>query len=152
MKSDHLQIRFKQLGTENLIRVFVAIFTVSNDLRILFRDFTIAKLIAFAVGLIEYAGLINAGRQALHEFKQLTPDKAREIEQEVRKRFNIGDQRFEAALEDALELVVDTYEWVQDGAFLGRRYVEYYHKYISGKDGAENRHQVPGQPVYEKVA
>lgn len=141
----HLQIRFKNLGTDNIVTVFVAILTISNDLRNLFKSFNYAKLGQFAVGLIQYASLVSVARQALAEFRQLTPDKAQIIEQKVREQFDIEDDRFEEAIEDALELVVDTYEWVQDGAGLGRRYVGYYEKYIQPSEEA------PAPPIPDRA-
>ncbi|MCG8332330.1 MAG: hypothetical protein MI974_31890 [Chitinophagales bacterium] len=129
-------IKLEKLGTSNLVIVFVAMLTIAADLRKVFKNFTTAKLLQFAIGLVQYAAIIPLAKQALVEFKSLTPAKANEVEAQVKQQFDIEDDSFEQALEEAIELVVDTYEWVQQGADIGKKYMAYYHKYIKPDAGS----------------
>lgn len=137
------ELKIKTLGTENLVAVFVAVLEIASNLRALFKDFSYAKLAQFAVGLVQYASIISAARQAWDEFQSLSVEKANDVERMVRQEFDIPDDDFEEAIEEAIGLVVDTYEWVQQGAELGGKYVAYYNKYIKG----EKSDTLPGDTV-----
>jgi hypothetical protein len=127
-------IKLKNLGTDNLVIVFVAMLSIVADLRKVIKDFSMPKLIQFAFGLLEYAAVITIAPQAFKEFKDLNAVEAKQVEEQVRNEFDIEDDDFEQALEEAITLITDTYAFLVQGASIGNRYVAYYNKYIKGED------------------
>lgn len=132
------KLHVSKIGYENISPVLVTLLTIANDARVLARNFSPAKLGAFAFGLLQYAPMIALAKRAWEEFKDLNPNEADIVKAEVKRDFDIPDHKFEQAIEEALDIVVETYEWVVDGGDIWDKMKAYYGKHIE-KDPLPDR-------------
>jgi hypothetical protein len=123
-----------KLGAENIQTVFLAVLTIAYDIRELIKAFSYQKLINTALGLVQYGNIIAVAREAVNEFRSLTPAQAKKVRDNVTQEWDVPDDAFEASVEDAIFLVVDTYEWVMNGVGIGKRYADYWNKHIDPEE------------------
>lgn len=104
-----------KLGTANIVKVFVVFLTLLARVRELIKNFSLPRLVSLGLEIVQYGNIIVVGRAALAEFKDLTPEEAEEAKQKIIVDFDIEDDAFEAELEEALNLVEETYDVVTSG-------------------------------------
>ena len=126
-----------KLGTDNIKTIFVVLLTIVAKIRALVKNFSTQGLVALAFDLLQYGNILSVARLAFDEFRSLNAVKAKEVKEAIKSEFDIPDDAFEATLEEALDLVADTYVWLMDGAGIGRRWVDYYETHLAAKDDNE---------------
>lgn len=128
------KVYVSKIGVENLSPVIVTVLTISADLKNLITNFSPAKLGAFAFNLLQYAPMIALAKKAWAEFKDLDPNEAELVKAEVKRDFDIPDDKFEEAVEDALDIAVETYEWVVDGEGVWDKIKVYHAEYLAKEE------------------
>jgi hypothetical protein len=99
-----------KLGVDNIVTVFVVFMMLVTYIRDLIKDFSLSKLVTLGLEIVKYGNIIVVGRMALAEFKDLEPGESEEAKQRIIEQFDIPDDKFEAELEGALDLVEETYD------------------------------------------
>ena len=110
MQTQVVQLQFQTLGYSNVVKIFVVILTLFAKARALFKNFSYQALLGIGFEILQYGDILKLGRQAIDEFKTFNPEKAKQARTEIKEQFDIEDDKLEAQLEDALDLIVETYD------------------------------------------
>ena len=127
-------LKIENLGVGNVTEVFTAMLLVASRFRNLVRGFNYGKLITFLGGLLEFAPLISAADVAWAEFKDMDAKEYAEVVAQVKKDFDIPDDRFEAAIEEALGITKLSYTWFSTGAGIWEKAKAYYEEYLAEQE------------------
>ena len=130
MQTNNLTVFTQQgkLGVDNIVKVFVVFLTLLARIRDLIKNFSAGKVVELGLEVLKYGNIIVVGRVALAEFQDLEPGESEEAKRRIIADFDIDDDKFEAELEAALDLVEETYDTISSGLVTISKWRSFFRK------------------------
>ncbi len=106
-----------KLGVDTIKSVFSGIIGIADQVATIFDDgkIELIELPALAIATTTIPSLIQTAKQALPEFRDLDPEEAKEVADFIQLHFDIANDDLEAAIEQAVHLVAESYDVVFRG-------------------------------------
>lgn len=114
----------QEYGIENIKKAFSEIFRLMRVVMKALEDgkVTLVEVPGLMIAFSRVPKLVSAGREAIPEVKDLDREEARELAQWLAEEFGIGDDHVEERVQEAMQLLADTYDEVMDGIELYKKW------------------------------
>ena len=121
------------MGTDNIAKTFVVVLTLFAKIKQLITSFSFAKLVDIGLEVMKYGNIIAVARQAFEEFKEFNPQKAKQVKDQVKADFDIQDDQLEGDLEQAIDLLEESYSLGFDIITIGQRWIQFFSEVLMKK-------------------
>lgn len=97
------------LGIESLKKVLAFLLLTSGMIVELVRNFSYSRALSLAFHIGENLDIVNIGKQALQEFRDLTVAESQELSDYLGAEFDIENDQLEARIEEGIQLLPEGY-------------------------------------------
>jgi hypothetical protein len=101
------------LGIDNLKKVFAFLLLTSSMILELVKNFTYGKALSLAFHIGENLDILDAGKVALAEFRDLSVEETRELTAYLGDEFDLENDQLEQRIEDGIELIPEGYAHIK---------------------------------------
>jgi len=108
-----------ELGVDNIKAAFKTILEVGEMIIELVKNFSIPAALPVILELAKVSTYIPVFKQALQEFKDVTPAEAEEISRELKINFDLKNDNLEKAIERVIDLIPATYDYLYKAIYEG---------------------------------
>ena len=109
------------LGIDNLKKVFAFLLLTSSMIIELVRNFTYGKALSLAFHIGENLDILDAGKVALAEFRDLSVEETTELTAYLGDEFDLENDQLEQRIEDGIDLIPEGYALIKSN-------IAYYEK------------------------
>ena len=126
----------EKFGIENLKEAGKTTFELVQDSTDLIKNWSWPKATNLIFKLAEYKSMLPVYRKAWLEITDLSPREAREFNEYAQGIIDLKNQKAEVVLEEGMDLIVDTYEWLKNTLELAGRWKDYTPKVLPAFQGS----------------
>lgn len=101
-------------GVENLKVIFSILVMLTTNIVRVFKSGNWTALLGAFVDLLKYGNIVAIATVAWNEFRELSTEEAQEVTDHIKMELVLDDKEVEMRIEEAIQILPDTYELVGD--------------------------------------
>lgn len=101
-------------GVENLKVIFSILVMLTTNIVRVFKTGNWTALLGAFVDLLKYGNIVAIATVAWNEFRELSVEEAQAVTEHIKKELVLDDKEVEMRIEEAIQILPDTYELVGD--------------------------------------